>query len=507
VIALDCITVYTLLVGAGASVVRAALMGGLTLLAAQLGRRQVCLNTLGFVGVLMALYNPYVLWDVGIQLSFAATLGLVLYAEPLTNAFLKLADRRLPPESAQKLRRPVGEYLLFTFAATLTTLPVIAYHFQRLSLVSLLANPFILPAQPPLMILGGMSSLLWLVSLPLGKGVTLIAWIFAAYSVRLAEFFAAFPGSVLTLVRVSLGWVALFYGALFGLTFFGGQARTWLAARSGGKRWATLPWLALAGIGIAAVLVWRVALIAPDGKLHMTVLDVGSGDGILIQTPSGRYLLVDGGPSSTQLADALGRRLSAGQHLDWLLVAAPGEEQVGSLPPLIERSPPGQVLWAGAPSGTQAARRLQEQLNQSGIRPVTLQTGHSLDLGEGAWLRTLAVGPRGAVLLLEWSHFRALLPVGIDFEMLEDLQIDPSLNQVTALLLADSRYAPANPPGWIEKLRPQVALLSVAAGDREGRPSPEVLDALRGYTLLCTDRNGWIELSTDGEQMWVEVEK
>jgi competence protein ComEC len=360
IVALACITVYTLLVGAGASVVRAALMGGLTLLAAQLGRRQVGLNTLGFVAVLMALYNPNVLWDVGFQLSFAATLGLVLYAEPLTNAFLKLAGRRLPTESAQKLRRPVGEYLLFTFAATLTTLPVIAYHFQRLSLVSLLSNPFILPAQPPLMILGGISLLLGLVSLPLGKAAALITWLFAAYSVRLAEFFAALPGSVLTLGRISLGWVVLFYAVLFGLTFFGGRARAWIAARSGGRRWAMLPWLALAGLGIATVLVWRAALIAPDGNLHLTVLDVGSGDSVLIQTPSGRYLLVDGGPSSTMLSDSLGRRLPKGQRLDWLVVAAPGEEQVASLPMLIERSPSGQVLWAGPTNGTQAARRLQE---------------------------------------------------------------------------------------------------------------------------------------------------
>jgi beta-lactamase superfamily II metal-dependent hydrolase len=122
-------------------------------------------------------------------------------------------------------------------------------------------------------------------------------------------------------------------------------------------------------------------------------------------------------------------------------------------------------------------------------------------------LRTLAVGPRGAVLLLEWGNFRILLPVGIDFDMLEDLQADPSLNQVTALLLADSGYAPANPPEWIEKLRPEVALLSVAAGDREGRPLPEVLEALKDYTLQRTDQNGWIELSTDGEQIWVEVER
>ena len=52
-----------------------------------------------------------------------------------------------------------------------------------------------------------------------------------------------------------------------------------------------------------------------------------------------------------------------------------------------------------------------------------------------------------------------------------------------------------------------MVLLSVASGDRDGRPSPETLDAIYGYTLLQTDRNGWIELTTDGEQMWVEVER
>jgi beta-lactamase superfamily II metal-dependent hydrolase len=50
-------------------------------------------------------------------------------------------------------------------------------------------------------------------------------------------------------------------------------------------------------------------------------------------------------------------------------------------------------------------------------------------------------------------------------------------------------------------------LLSVAPGDRDGLPAPETLDTLQGYTLLRTDQNGWIELTTDGRQMWVEVEK
>ncbi len=56
-------------------------------------------------------------------------------------------------------------------------------------------------------------------------------------------------------------------------------------------------------------------------------------------------------------------------------------------------------------------------------------------------------------------------------------------------------------------LSPQVVLLSVAAGDREGRPDPETLEAVDGYTLLRTDQNGWIELTTDGDRLWVEVER
>ena len=78
---------------------------------------------------------------------------------------------------------------------------------------------------------------------------------------------------------------------------------------------------------------------------------------------------------------------------------------------------------------------------------------------------------------------------------------------VSALLMAESGYAPVNPPEWIAKLKPQVVLLSVAPDDRQGLPSPDTLRAIEGDSLLRTDQNGWLQLSTDGEQMWVEVER
>ena len=100
------VTLYTLLVGAGASVVRAAIMAGLSLFARQIGRRQHGLNSLAFVAAVMAGFQPLVLGDPGFQLTFAATLGLVLYAQPLSEGFERLASRRLSPELARKLAGP-----------------------------------------------------------------------------------------------------------------------------------------------------------------------------------------------------------------------------------------------------------------------------------------------------------------------------------------------------------------------------------------------------------------
>ncbi len=75
------------------------------------------------------------------------------------------------------------------------------------------------------------------------------------------------------------------------------------------------------------------------------------------------------------------------------------------------------------------------------------------------------------------------------------------------VLLAGNGQAKHNPPAWLKSLQPQVAMLSMAGQDAQGLPSQEMLDALEGYNRLRTDPNGWIELTTDGKQVWVEVER
>jgi competence protein ComEC len=396
------ISLYTLLVGASPSVVRAAIMGGLSLFARQVGRRQDGLNSLAFVAALMALWDPLVLWDVSFQLSFAATLGLVLYGSPSQAVVASVAGRVLPPTEAQRLASLVGEYFLFTLAALVVALPVTIYHFQRLSLSALIANPLVLPAQPAVMVLGGLAVLLGMLWLPLGQVAAYLAWPFVVYTIRMVELLGRIPGGVLVLGQVALFWVLLFYIALFSITF--------AANRLPPERWRPIirkirPSLVFFGLAVVAALVWRHVLSAPDGRLRLTVLDVStasiSGNALLIQTPGGRNLLVGGGPSTAALSDALGRRLPLNQRqLDFLIVANPAEEHIAALPDLLERFPPAQVLWAGPTHASSSARYLQTTMSEAGIVPFTAQSGQTLDLDHGAVLHVLSANQRGAVLLL-----------------------------------------------------------------------------------------------------------
>jgi competence protein ComEC len=501
------IILYTILVGGGAAVVRAAIMGSLALFARQVGRRQFALNTLLAVALLMCLWNPLYIWDVGFQLSFFATLGLILYAEPFSQFANGIITKYFPASTAERFAELFSEFVLLTLAAQLTTIPIMAYHFQRISLVSFIANPFILPAQPAVMILGGLAVLLSLMWFPLGQIAAWIAWPFVVYTIRMVELFDRVPHGTLFLGELSIWFVILFYAALLSVTFGGARLQEGIQSLKGSRTNVPVG-IGLVILTLALLLIWRAAVAVPDKLLHVTFLDVGSADALLIKTPSGKSMLVNGGPSVSTLADEMGRRLpSFNRHLDWLIVAGTEEDDVAALPRVLERYPPDAVLWSGNTQASFSSRVLNEYLSLQDILVTNAEPEQVLDLGEGATLRVLTTGPRGAVLLIEWQSFRALLPVGMSFEALDELQEGASIGPVSVLSLADSGYAASNPPEWIVNLNPELVVLSVDAADQNGMPDREVLESVEDYALLRTDQNGWIEITTNGEQMWVNVER
>jgi competence protein ComEC len=499
------VILYTLLVGADAAVVRAAVMGGMSMVARLIGRRQHTLNALLVAALGMCLWNPFFVWDAGFQLSFFATLGLTLYAEPFSAVTAKLIRKYFNASGA--LVRILNENIVLTFAAQLTTIPIMAYHFERISLLSFIANPFILPVQPAVMILGGLAVFTSLLLLPIGQLLAWAAWPFAAYTVRLVELFDRVPHGIIFLGDTSAWFMALYYAVLLGVTFNWSRLKEMGSVLEARMRAVALTGT-LAFLFICTLLLWRSTASFGDGQMHISFLEVGSADAVLIRTPQGRSLLINGGPSANELSDELGRRLPFfSRRLDWLIVAATAEDELASLPRVMERYPPENALWSGNVQASFSARALDELLAAAGIPVARAEAGQRLGLGDGAFIEVLAEGPRGSVLLLEYGNFRALLPIGVGEGTYEALEYGHAVGKVDVLLLADAGYPPSNPPQLFENVNPRLVVISVSAGDPDGLPAQEVLESLEGYSLLRTDRSGWISVITDGNEMRVEVER
>lgn len=197
------IIVYTLLVGPEPPVVRAAIMGIIALPAYLLGRKSIHLNVLAFTAGIMLFFSPNLLQDVSFQLSFLATLGIMVFSDPMKEIVNKIFIKVSSREEPSKWFNQVNEYLLVTLAAQIAVLPVLLSHFDFLSLVTLPANLLILPLQPLVMGLGGIALITGLVFLPIGSVIGKIAWLPVYLSNQIALWMGSLPFAML---RTSSHW-------------------------------------------------------------------------------------------------------------------------------------------------------------------------------------------------------------------------------------------------------------------------------------------------------------
>ncbi len=321
------IGLYTLLVGADAAVVRAAIMGGLYVLAIAFNRQSAAIITLFVAAIVMLLLNPLTLWDVGFQLSFMATLGLILFSTPLQQAWDARIGKRLPGLANNIL----AEGLLITLAAQITTMPMVVYYFGRFSIISFLANLLIIPVQPPIMIAGGLAIILASVFFPLGQLIALIPLASLWWTVFVVENLADIPWG-----SIEVGAFGRLLAALYYLGFLAAFL-WWLLRRE--QRAAHLiparlrPALTRGALaaGLALLPLWMgaTALEArPDGRLHIRLLGLEDNAAWLITTPGGKQVLLwDGRDSAISLPEAL-KTLPAGRrplHLFIDTAVSPGD--------------------------------------------------------------------------------------------------------------------------------------------------------------------------------------
>ena len=491
---------YSLLTGLPPSAARAAIMATLALLAVLVGRGGDTLSFLCLSAAVMAGLEPGILYDLGFQLSFLATAGLVLL-EPVLRGWLGC----LPGWLAGSLS--------VTLAAQLATLPILVGNFHTISLISPLSNLLIAPALPWLMGTGGVTVALGAISEPLGQAGALFAWFYLTYLVEVIRWTAQLPGAGVPTGNLEIDLAMLYYAMLLGIA-------TWPLPEARGVRVAVSNLASRSQpLAVAAVLALTLGLAAlsfsgrPDGRTHVYFLDVGQGDATLIRGPAGHQILVDGGSSPMAITSSLGRHVGLlDRGLDLVVLTGYDEDRLAGLLEVARRHPIGQVLAPASDEVGRAGRAWLDLLQERGVPMITAAAGQRIDLGgetrmEVLWAPTgQQKGQPGAMAVrLEASGVGILLmgdlPKGVQPEVVRG-----RAERAEVLRLPSHGAAGSLDERFLQTVQPRLAVLSVRAGNRQDQPAQFTLDAPRGATLLRTDLHGTVEVAIgrDGYEVFIE---
>jgi competence protein ComEC len=532
------IWLYALLAGMHPPVIRATIMGSLFLIAVYLGRQGSAIIALTFAAAVMVGIQPHLLWSISFQLSFLAMAGLILFY-PYFQTWGEKGVARLFKNKEKIV--PIASIITDVFAANLAAIvavaPLIAYNFGIVSLVGLPATFFSLPALPFIIVTSAVVAFVGLITSVAAQVLSWLAWLFLSYLVLLVEGFDALPYASLEVTAISVWYVLGYYAILAGFTAFlnyrGRLAAIFSRLTSRVKtlfqdiprpclgfspKWLILPLL------LVAILVWSIALTMPDDKLRVSFLDVGQGDAILIQTPNGQNILIDGGPDPHKIILELSEKLPFWDRtIDLVIFTQPHADHITGLIEVIQRYKVDQVLGPGVLHDSPVYQEWLRLIEDREIEYNIARAGQKIDLGNGIRMDVLNppeslwegtsddVDNNGVVLRLSWNQVSFLFTADIREDAEFELIGKRANLKSTVLKVAHHGSRTSTTSQFLAMVDPQVAVICVGADNPFGHPNTEVMERLVGRlsedNVYRTDEDGTVEFITDGERLWVQTDK
>ncbi len=485
---LSLVMLYVLLIGAPPPAVRSAVMIGAQVVALALQRNTSPWAALAWGGGIPLLYQPRTAVDLGWQLSVSGFAALI--------AGRAVAERALP-RTLEGWKRKIAGELVVSVVASFATAPLVAWHFGRVSLIAPLANiaagPVIAVLQPTLFL--GLSLAWWpaaaslvaAASVPMVRAFDLVAW--AGAALPWATLHAA--PTLVTAVALGVACVAVLAACV---------EHFW-------------PRPVLVALGAVAVAAFAPAPSGVEVEVHM--IDVGQGDAIAVRTPRGRWVLFDAGRGDAK-RDA-GRTTivpylrARGGALALLIVTHPDADHAGGAATVLESMRPPAITEPGFTSATETYLRALSTARARGVAWHRARAGEVIDV-DGVTLRILApdaawtaaqTNPNAACVVVRLEYHGATMLFTGDADVAEERWLvdrAPALLRADLLKVSHHGSASGSSEAFLDAVRPRAALVSVAARNVYGHPTPRVMQRLvdHGATVLRTDQLGSIVASTDG---------
>jgi competence protein ComEC len=488
--ALAAIGGYVLAVGWQPSVVRAGVAGSLVSLAWLAARPKDRWYFLLVGAVILLAWNPYSLLDAGFQLSFAAVAAIFVVVPRLQR---RLAGYPVP--------HSLAEVVAVSGACGIATAPILLTQFGAVPIYSIPANALAAPVVAPLL---GLALVTALIAPVLPPAAAVLAWAngwLAAYLAGCARLVGGLPYASAP-ARTALAVIGL--GLVFVL----------LASRLRPPRAPRLAVLLLLAVLVAGG--WRLrggsAGLPPPEGLRITFLDVGQGDGALLQVREGAVLVDEGAPE----ADVAGQLRGLGlRSLSMIVLTHPQRDHIGGAAKVLEHLHVGVVLDPAIPSESDDERAAVAAERRRRVRVVVARAGEGFRIG-ALRLRVLwpdGPGPPGddpnnhaIVLLASYGQIDALLTADAESDVTGHLHVPP----VEILKVAHHGSDDPGLPRLLEQIHPRVAVISVGTHNDYGHPTESTIATLAevpGLAVYRTDRDGRVVVESDGKALTVRTER
>lgn len=490
-LAIVAILAYALAVGWQPSVVRAAVAGCLASVAWLLSRPSDRWHTMAVGAVVLLAWTPRSLLEPGFQLSFAAV-GAIFVAMP----------RLRPIYEGYPVPRWLVEVVGISTACGLVTAPILWLQFGTIPLWTVPANALAEPAMPVLLGAGLAAAIVAPMVPPAAVALSWLAGAAAAWIAFSARLIASLPFAQTSsrALVLALGSAVVAAAALRALPRYRRAAAVITAA-------ALVPLGAVGWWALHPPPSW-----SPPAGLRVTFLDVGQGDGILLETPQGAMLVDAGAPEAR--VDRQLRRMGL-RTLAALVITHAHRDHVGGGAAVLRRLRVGQVVDPMQPGVGYDEREVRRTARLLGVPIMPARVGSTYALGR---LRVTVLWPdragsrdedphvHGTVLLASYGAIDLLLTGDSESTVTRSLP----LRQVEVLKVAHHGSSDDGLADQLGVLRPRIAVISVGADNDFGHPRPDTLSALHdraGLAVYRTDENGRVVLESDGRSLIVRTDR
>ena len=496
---------YAFLAGAELATIRSLLMVTVGLGAIWLGQERRLFHALSAAALVILLHDPQALFDISFQLSFSSVFAIAGWLSwPATDEQQTLLNE---PSLLKSCTRWGRDAMVMSGVVTVVTLPLVAYYFNQLPWLGLLANVVAVPVMGILLVPIGLGAGIWQIivggsQLPLAA---LNQW-FLEHFVAAVRLVSMLPGVEWHVAAPSALTIVMFYSCL---------ALLWWQVGGTAFRWA-------AGAGVLLLLLWWTwspRMFLDGDHFRVTFLDVGQGDSAVVELPDGQVVLIDGGATYERFD--MGRGVVAPflwnrgiRILDHVIGTHPQLDHVGGLAWVLRRFPVKNYWGSGETREEAFYRRLQHSLAIQGLQEGVVKEGQEI-VSSGP-CRLVVLNPpagehldvplhdrkmnghemnnRSVVTRLTCGTHTMLFAADVERDALSRMTRSTSRGSIEVLKVPHHGAVSSLNRDWLASVHPQYAVFSAGRHNPYKHPAAAVLDAYvsEGTMLLRTDRDGGV---------------